>query len=72
MTPQALDAEMRALHPDGDPARRAALHEAAAELAEDPAARRFELTHAWVHALVAGEQARVANLETALRRLGGL
>jgi len=49
-----------------------ALHEQAAALMTDPTARRFHLTHAWVHALVAGDEARIATLEHQLRALDGL
>lgn len=49
------------------------LHEeAAADFAETEEERRFHLTHAWVYALVTGDEARVAQLERRLRRLGGL
>ncbi|MEM6438861.1 MAG: hypothetical protein AAF763_04060 [Pseudomonadota bacterium] len=73
--PAALDAELRALHAAprtaARAARMAALHEAAAELMDGPAAR-FHLTHAWVHALEAGEAAPAARLERRLRAAGGL
>lgn len=69
-----LDEELTRLHADIDHAARLSdLHEtAAAVLAADPAARRFQLTHAWVFALVDGDERRVAALETELRALGGL
>ncbi len=68
----ALDAELVRLHGRAEAAPRlSALHEMAAEEAA-PGARRFHLTHAWVFALVAGEEARAARLEQALRDAGGL
>ena len=68
-----LDAALIALHRSGDAAGLADLHErTAAALAADPGARRFQLTHAWVFALEAGDEARVRRLEAALRRVGGL
>ncbi|MEM1313310.1 MAG: hypothetical protein AAGI51_02070 [Pseudomonadota bacterium] len=72
--PAALDAELRALHhaprSAARAARLAALHEAAAELVE-AAAARFHLTHAWVHALEAGDAAEAARLESRLKHAGG-
>jgi predicted NAD/FAD-dependent oxidoreductase len=70
----ALDEELTRLHADTDHAARlTVLHEAAADLfSDDPGARRFQLTHAWVFALVDGDEARVATLEQQLRALGGL
>jgi hypothetical protein len=67
----ALDAELRALHGAGSPARLSTLHERAAEFG-DAGTARFHLTHAWVFALVAGDAARIAALETRLRAAGGL
>ena len=50
-----------------------ALHEeAAADFATTAEERRFHLTHAWVYALVLGDDDRSAALETELRRIGGL
>ena len=73
--PAAIDAELRALHgARGDPtaaARLSTLHEAAAGLTEGAAAR-FHLTHAWVHALEAGDPRRAARVERLLRDAGGL
>jgi hypothetical protein len=66
----ALDARLRALHGTGRPGELSRLHAQAAELLREPAARRFHLTHAWVFALEAGEDA--GPLEDALRRAGGL
>ncbi len=40
--------------------------------AETEEERRFHLTHAWVYALVDGDDARVGPLETRLREVGGL
>ena len=70
----ALDRELTALHNDVAHARRlSALHEDAAALfADDPKARRFQLTHAWVFALVDGDDDRAARLERELATLGGL
>lgn len=67
-----LDAELTALHNDVAHARRlSALHEEAAGLAGDPAERRFQLTHAWVFALVDGDDDRAARLEAELKKIGG-
>jgi len=50
-----------------------ALHEeAATNFAETAEERRFHLTHAWVYALVQGDEARIALLEDRLRIAGGL
>jgi len=50
-----------------------ALHEeAAADFSKTAAERRFHLTHAWVYALVDGDDTRVAMLEDRLRKAGGL
>lgn len=70
----ALDAELTRLHNDVAHAKRLSeLHEEAAALFVDqPAARRFQLTHAWVFALVHGDDARAARLESELKGLGGL
>lgn len=73
--PAALDAELRTLH--GAPrsaaraARMARLHEAAAALTDEAGAARFHLTHAWVHALEAGDPSTAARLESLLRQAGG-
>lgn len=74
LTVRALDDELTRLHADVDHAERlSTLHEAAASLfAGDRGARRFQLTHAWVFALVDGDEPRVAGLEAELRALGGL
>ena len=71
--PAALDAALRSLHGSGRAGDLAALHAAAAALpGEAPGARRFHLTHAWVHALEAGDWPRVSALEAELRAAGGL
>jgi hypothetical protein len=67
-----LDAALRAHHPDGDARVLGALHIRAAALLPDPAAQRFHLTHAWVYALVAGDDPQIADLESRLRALDGL
>lgn len=67
-----IDAELRRLHGRHEPARLSALHRAAAEMVADTSARRFHLTHAWVFALVDGDEAAAAGLEAELRALGGL
>jgi hypothetical protein len=74
MRAAALDAELIRLHGDEDEAARLSeLHEkAAAHFEDNPGARRFQLTHAWVFALVAGDGERVEDLERKLRLLGGL
>lgn len=70
----ALDAALIRLHGRAEAAAElSALHEAAAGmLAADPGARRFHLTHAWVYALVEGDEPAAARLEGALIALGGL
>lgn len=69
----ALDAELTRLHNDVAHAKRlSALHEEAAGLMTNPAERRFQLTHAWVFAMVDGDEARAARLESELKSLGGL
>lgn len=74
MRAATLDAELTRLHGDpGAAARLSTLHlKAAAFFEGDAGARRFQLTHAWVYALVAGDDARVEELERRLRALGGL
>lgn len=68
-----LDADLRRLHgTPGAASCLAALYARAATLAEDDATRRFRLTHAWVHALSAGDWAAAARFEDRLRALGGL
>ncbi|MEL7466628.1 MAG: hypothetical protein AAFN79_21320 [Pseudomonadota bacterium] len=69
----ALDAELTALHNDVAHARRLSeLHEEAAGMMTDPAARRFQITHAWVFAMVDGDETRAARLEAELKKTGGL
>ena len=69
----ALNEELTRLHNDTAHAKRLSeLHEEAAGLMTDPAERRFQLTHAWVFAMVDGEETRAARLERELRDLGGL
>lgn len=68
----AIDAALRRLHGTEEAARLSALHEEAAGLMKSDAAARFQLTHAWVFALEAGDGSRVAALEARLRSLGGL
>lgn len=69
----ALDAELVRLHGRGPPARLAALHRAAAEaLAGDALGHRFHLTHAYVHALEAGDWAGAEELAGRLRAVGAL
>ncbi len=70
--PARLDAALRARHAEGDASALCALHVQAAGLMNDPAARRFHLTHAWVYALVAGDEAQITTLERDLRALHGL
>lgn len=68
----ALDAELRRLHGGPDAAALTRLHESAAAAMSDPAAARFHLTHAWVYALVCGDDAQIAALESQLIAAGGL
>lgn len=75
MSPElaALDAELDRLHRRGPPVRLAELHERAALLlAGDALGHRFHLTHAYVFALEAGDEARAARLAARLRALGAL
>lgn len=69
-----LDRELTLLHGRQEHAAElSALHEeAAASFAETAEERRFHLTHAWIYALVDGDDARVASLEDRLRKAGGL
>lgn len=70
----ALNVELTQLHGQlAHAPRLSELHQEAATLfATDPGAARFHLTHAWVYALVAGDDALVASLEDQLRVMGGL
>lgn len=70
----ALDEELTRLHGQtAHAARLSVLHEtAAAEFAAGPEEARFHLTHAWVYALVDGNDARIGVLERQLRAIGGL
>ncbi|MEM8751676.1 MAG: hypothetical protein AAGF90_01735 [Pseudomonadota bacterium] len=73
MDAAALDEELTRLHGRVEAAARLSeLHEAAAALQPTPEARRFQITHAWVFALVDGDEGRAARLERELRALGGL
>ncbi len=69
-----VDADLTRLHGRQDCASQlSALHEEAAnDFAVTAEERRFHLTHAWVYALVDGDDARIVTLEDQLRRLGGL
>lgn len=69
-----VDADLTRLHGRQDRAAElSALHEeAATAFAETVNERRFHLTHAWIYALVDGDDARIAALEAALRKTGGL
>lgn len=69
-----VDAALTRLHGRQEHAAElSALHEEAATVfAETAAERRFHLTHAWVYALVTGDDARIDVLEAELRRAGGL
>ena len=74
MTDRAsLNEELTRLHNDTAHAKRLSeLHEEAAGLMTDPAERRFQLTHAWVFAMVDGDERRAERLAGDLRGLGGL
>ena len=69
-----VDAALTRLHGRQEHAAElSALHqEAATVFAATADERRFHLTHAWVYALVDGDEARVEALENRLRYLGGL
>lgn len=64
-----LDARMRAAHETGDGPALIALYTEAALTAASDMARGFYLTHAFVHALEAGD-ARAADLRAELRAMG--
>lgn len=64
-----LDARMRAAHEAGEGAALIALYSEAALTAASDMARGFYLTHAFVHALEAGD-ARAAELRAELRAMG--
>ena len=69
----ALDAALTRLHGSGAAADLAALHaKAATALSHDPLAERFHLTHAFVYALVSGDDASVHAFEQRLAAAGGL
>lgn len=68
----ALDAALRAHHAGDDAVALCVLHQQAAALTPNRAERRFHLTHAWVYALVAGNEEDIARLEMELRALEGL
>ena len=69
-----VDAALTRLHGRQEHAAElSALHEEAATVfAATADERRFHLTHAWVYALVDGDDARIAVLERQLRDMGGL
>ncbi len=69
-----VDAELTRLHGRQEHAADlSALHEeAAADFAATQNERRFHLTHAWVYALVDGDDARVDILQAELIAIGGL
>lgn len=69
-----LNEELTRLHGQLEHAPRLCeLHQAAAiHFAQDEGAMRFHLTHAWVYALVAGDDERVVALEARLQSMGGL
>ncbi|MGB0504575.1 MAG: hypothetical protein ACPGGK_00135 [Pikeienuella sp.] len=71
---EALNEELTRLHGQQEHAARLSeLHRMAAEHFEgDPGARRFHLTHAWVYALVVGDEIGADQLGTELESIGGL
>ncbi|RED13189.1 hypothetical protein [Pontivivens insulae] len=70
--PAQIDAELHALHGGPDAARLSALHEEALPHMPTMQEQRFQLTHAWIYALVHGDEARICKLEQQLTDLGGL
>jgi hypothetical protein len=68
----ALDHELKRLHGSDAHIALSSLHEEAALAMPSKAERRFHLTHAWVYALVTGDDRRVQHLESQLKTLGGL
>lgn len=73
LTPAQIDARLKHLHGQLEAAAELSdLHEQAAQLTNVSGDHRFHITHAWVFALVAGDDARIALLEARLRALGGL
>ena len=67
-----IDAELHALHDGPNAARLSQVHEEATALMPTSAEQRFQLTQAWVYALVAGDTTRIDTLEQQLAALGGL
>jgi hypothetical protein len=67
-----IDAALKRLHGTGAASELSGLHAQAASRLGDPDAIRFHLTHAWVFAMEAGEEARALELSAALREMGGL
>lgn len=65
-----LDAELIRLHGTREVAKLSRAHERAAKLLTEPGTRRFHLTHAWVHALEAGEEDRATELARAILNVG--
>jgi hypothetical protein len=67
-----LDTSLKRLHGGSNARVLSGLHEEAATLMNAPEARRFHLTHAWIYALVTGNEKDIRCLEGDLRALGGL
>ncbi|QHQ34969.1 hypothetical protein [Algicella marina] len=67
-----IDAALKADPQGTNPGALSQRHCEAASLQTSPEARRFHLTHAWIFALVAGDEVATASLESALREAGGL
>lgn len=67
-----LDAALRRLHNTEESAELSLIHQKAAEMMEQSEAKRFHLTHAWVHALVSGNTNLIKDLEGHLKSLGAL
>lgn len=70
----ALNEELTRLHGQQEHAARlSALHEQAANhFANDRGTQRFHMTHAWIYALVDGDDEREESLALQLRKIGGL
>lgn len=67
-----IDAALKADPEGNNPAQLAELHEAAATLLQKPEEKRVHLTHAWVYALVLGDEALSSKLENHLKAINAL
>ena len=70
MDAEQINSELTRLHGGPEAARLCELHLMAAQLKVDAGWRRFHLTHAWIYALVDGQDETALAAE--LQALGGL